>query len=1020
MKFISKMFFALILSIVCLSTAFAQSKGRVGRETVFALTTTNRLVSFNSSTPGTIINTVSITGLQAGESLVGIDFRPATRVLFAVSNMGRIYTINTSTGLATQVGMQPVNLTGANFGLDFNPSPDRIRIVSNTGQDLRLNPNDGTIAGTDTPLAYAMGDPNNGRTPNAFASAYTNNFAGVGATATTLYNIDADLDVLVTQGSLNSAPISPNSGQLFTVGALGINVTNVGGMDISDVNGTAFAAFTLNGEMMSKLYNINLATGATTLVGNIGGTEQIRDIAVVVNGETLIGITGTNRIVTFNSTAPGTILSSTLISGLSMGETIVGADFRPATGDFYALASTGQVYIINAATGTASKVGTPSVTLMGTEFGVDFNPAPDRIRVVSNMGQNLRLNPDNGALAGTDTPLAYAMTDTNTGRTPRVVTSAYTNNVAGTGATETTLYGIDSTLDILVTQGSVNSTPVSPNTGQLFTVGPLGVDANDITSLDISDASGLAYATITLPGETVSRLYRINLTPANATTPVATQVGMVGGTEQIRSLGVVLRVENVLGLTNDNRLVRFNPRKPDTLIGSPIQITGLQMGESLLGIDFRPATGFLFGLGSTSRVYTINTNTGVATALGGAPFIPALAGMEFGFDFNPVPDRIRVVSNTTQDLRLNPNNGGIAAVDGTLAYAMGDANAGMTPNCVASAYTNSFPGLTITNLYNVDSRLDSLVLQGSPTGAPVSPNTGQLFTVGRLGIDVTDVAALDISESTGIAYGSFVLNGETSSRFYRVNLATGGATQVGTLPVGGMAPVVLRDMALINNVGLSVVAVAPATALSGSNFTYSLTVANANPNSLSNVVLSTATPANTTFQSINAPMGFTCMTPSAGGTGAITCTGSTLSASSSAVFSLVVTPNVTMNGTNVSLMAMVRSDTPDVSGVRFDNTASSATTMVNIPGPTIMAANIKVTNMKITATGTGFSGTTVLVDGVGFAKAAKLASNNTKLTQKGKLTNGMSINQAIPKGRSVMITFRNSNGGVTVVPFTRQ
>lgn len=1022
MKFISKMFFALILTIVCFSSVFAQSKGRVGRETIFALTTTNRLVSFNSSTPGTIINTVSITGLQAGESLVGIDFRPATRVLFAVSNMGRIYTINTSTGLATQVGMQPVGLTGTNFGLDFNPSPDRIRLVSNTGQDLRLNPNDGSLAGTDGMLAYGMGDPNNGRTPNAFASAYTNNFAGVGATATTLYNVDADLDILVTQGSLNSAPVSPNSGQLFTVGALGINVTNVGGMDISDVNGTAFAAFTLNGEMMSKLYNINLATGAATLVGNVGGTEQIRDIAVVVNGETLIGITANNRIVTFNSTAPGTILSSTLITGLSMGETIVGADFRPATGQFYALANTGQVYIVNATRGVASRVGTPSVALTGTEFGVDFNPAPDRIRVVSNMGQNFRLNPDTGARADVPTndgALAYAMTDTNVGRTPRVVTSAYTNNFAGVSATGTTLYGIDSTLDILVTQGSVNSTPVSPNTGQLFTVGPLGVDANDITSLDISDASGLAYATITLPGETVSRLYRINLTPANATTPVATQVGMVAGTEQIRSLGVVLRVENVLGLTNDNRLVRFNPRKPDTLIGSPIQITGLQMGESLLGIDFRPATGFLFGLGSTSRIYTININTGVATALGGAPFIPALAGMEFGFDFNPVPDRIRVVSNTAQDLRLNPNNGGIAAVDGTLAYAMGDANMGTTPNCVASAYTNSFPGLTITNLYNVDSRLDILVLQGSPTGAPVSPNTGQLFTVDRLGIDTTDTVALDISESTGIAYGSFVLNGETSSRFYTVNLATGAATQVGMLPVGGMAPVVLRDMAIINNVGLSVVAVAPATALSGSNFTYTLTVGNANPNDLSNVVLSTATPANTTFQSITAPTGFTCMNPSAGGTGAITCTG-TLAANSSGVFSLVVTPNVTMNGTNVSLMAMVRSDTPDVSGIRFDNTASSATTMVNIPGPTVMAANIKVTNMKITATGTGFSGTTVLVDGVGFAKAAKLASNNTKLTQKGKLTNGMSINQAIPKGRSVMITFRNSNGGVTVVPFTRQ
>ncbi len=1018
MKFFNKMFFALILAMLCLSSAFAQSKGRVGRETIFALTTGNRLISFNSLTPGSIINTVSITGLQAGESLVGMDFRPATRTLFSVSNMGRIYTLNTSTGLATQVGMQPVAINGTNFGVDFNPSPDRIRFVSNAGQDLRLNPNDGTIAATDGMLAYAMGDPNNGRTPNAFASAYTNNFAGVGGTATTLYNIDADLDILVTQGSLNSAPISPNSGQLFTVGALGINVTNVGGMDISDVNGTAFAAFTLNGEMMSRLYTINLATGAASLVGNIGGTEQIRDIAVVVNGEILIGITGTSRIVTFNSTAPGTILSSTLISGLSMGETIVGADFRPATGDFYALASTGQVYIISAATGAANKVGTPNFTLMGSEFGVDFNPAPDRIRVVSNMGQNLRLNPDNGTLAGTDGTLAYAMTDSNAGRTPRVVTSAYTNSVAGTGATETTLYGIDSTSDVLVTQGSVNSTPVSPNTGQLFTVGPLGVDASDITSLDISDASGLAYATITLPGETVSRLYRINLTPANATTPVATQVGMVGGTEQIRSLGVVLRVENVLGLTNDNRLVRFNPRKPDTLIGTPIQITGLQMGESLLGIDFRPATGFLFGLGSTSRIYTINTSTGVATALGGAPFIPTLAGMEFGFDFNPVPDRIRVVSNTAQDLRLNPNNGGIAAVDGALAYAMGDANMGVTPNCVASAYTNSFPG-TITTLYNIDSRLDSLVTQGSVNSAPVSPNSGQLLTVGRLGVDIGDVAAFDISESTNIAYASFVVSGETSSRFYRVNLATGAASQVGMLPIGGMAPVTLRDMAIINNVGLSIVATAPATVLSGSNFTYTLAVANANPNSLSNVVLSTATPANTAFQSINAPAGFTCMNPSAGGTGAITCTG-TLTANSSATFSLVVTPNVTMNGTNVSLMAMVRSDTPDVSGIRFDNTASSATTMVNIPGPTVMAANIKVTNMKITATGTGFSSTTVLVDGVGFAKAAKLAANNTKLTQKGKLTNGMSINQAIPKGRSVMITFRNSNGGVTVVPFTRQ
>src|SRR5262249_3922867 len=159
------------------------------------------------------------------------------------------------------------------------------------------------------------------------------------------------------------------------------------------------------------LFTINLATGAASLVGAINSTEQIRDIAVAVTGEFMMALTTGNKIVSFNSTAPGTILSTVTVSGLQQGDSLLGLDFRPATGALYSVGRSGKIYMINPATGAATKIGTPNFMLMGNEFGVDFNPAPDRIRIVSDSGQNLRLNPNDGTLAGTDTPLAYAMGD---------------------------------------------------------------------------------------------------------------------------------------------------------------------------------------------------------------------------------------------------------------------------------------------------------------------------------------------------------------------------------------------------------------------------------------------------------------------------------------------------------------------------------------------------------------------------------------------------------------------------------
>ncbi|MFY9572608.1 MAG: DUF4394 domain-containing protein, partial [Blastocatellia bacterium] len=211
-------------------------------ETIYAVTTSNQLVSFDSATPGTTSTPVAITGMQAGEIVLGIDFRPATGQLYALGNTARIYTINRVTGAATAVSAGPfaTPLNGTEFGFDFNPTVDLIRVVSDLEQNFRVSPVNGAPVGFDANLAYAAGDPNFGQNPDVVGAAYTNNFNG--ALTTTLYDIDSSLDLLARQGGLGGPP-SPNTGQLFTTGSLTVDTSNLVGFDIS-AGGVAFAALT--------------------------------------------------------------------------------------------------------------------------------------------------------------------------------------------------------------------------------------------------------------------------------------------------------------------------------------------------------------------------------------------------------------------------------------------------------------------------------------------------------------------------------------------------------------------------------------------------------------------------------------------------------------------------------------------------------------------------------------------------------------------------------------------------------
>jgi hypothetical protein len=223
-----------------------------------------------------------IAGLAPGETLLGIDVRPAKGVIYALGrigtdNVGQLYTFS---GVAPAVGARTIPLDGASFGVDFNPVPDRLRIVSDTGQSIRVNPDNGLVVGTDGAIMYpAMGDPNSGRLPKVVAVAYTNPDTDM-QTNTVLHDIDVarggesdrDGDVLAIQ-------VPPNAGTLNTVGALRVDVGDVGGFDIGP-NNEAFAALQPVGSNGSRLYFIDLPSGQVTDLGSIGRNEVITGLAI--------------------------------------------------------------------------------------------------------------------------------------------------------------------------------------------------------------------------------------------------------------------------------------------------------------------------------------------------------------------------------------------------------------------------------------------------------------------------------------------------------------------------------------------------------------------------------------------------------------------------------------------------------------------------------------------------------------------------------------------------------------------
>lgn len=740
----------------------------------FAATSAGRLMHFDRAQPGRFCFAVEISGLAAAEKIVALDMRPNDGKLYGLTDTAKLYTIDPTTGTATLASVlvadptDPTSpftgLSGTAFGIDFNPITDRLRVTSDQGQNLRIDADAGTVI-TDPAIS--------GQTTGYSAIAHNNNIHP--ACRTRLYAIDAQGGRFVTQ--------SPYDGTTQGAGGLRLTATATVGFDIyTDAmdKDSAVAGLTVGGD--TGMYKIDLGTGEASVVrtkvspldpGEVMtsfalGTLPAATAVAQELGE-LFGVTP-SAVVSFNRANPEKLCSSAALVGLDPNEMVLDLDMQP-TGSLYALTrvgTEGRLHRVDPYGGTLTPAVAISVPLNGSSFGTDFSPVGNApLRIVSDAGQDLLVTDLDTGAATVDPTLHGA----GTGATG----AAYTDSVLGAGTA--TLYVIDPVTDHL--------SILNPSTGVLTDVGALGIDITKLGGLDIDGRNNLGFVASTVSGAT--RLYTLDL----RTGALSPSLGVVGTATPLVGLTRMTPEVFYYGVTTDGKLVRFDINDPAhvTVVSDPSLmvptdlITGLGPNEYLVSVDFDPAPN-MYGLTNLGNVYVVSSSTANATKLGAlhadptdttAPF-SMLSGTAFDIDFDPTADvSMRIVSNAGQNLHLSGLSPPLVVTDPALSVS----------SVVAAAYTNNYVGATSTTLYAIDGASSRLMIE-SPRGS------GSLTPIGPLGVTGT-LAGFDIGGgNNGVALAAIQQAGETFTRLYRIDLATGAATQVGN-GIGGAS---LRSIAV--------------------------------------------------------------------------------------------------------------------------------------------------------------------------------------------------------------------------------
>ncbi|MFJ9596752.1 DUF4394 domain-containing protein [Streptomyces virginiae] len=278
---------AVVLAALCAAPALAAADTEPrtlpamehkDRLTAVGLTGDQRLVEFAVNKPSRTRSLGKVSGLRGDTKLVGIDFRVQNEKLYGVGDMGGIYTLNTTNAKATKVSQLTVALAGTAFGVDFNPAANRLRVVSDSGQNLRHNIDDaaapltttvdGTLTNPTTPPSTATG---------VTGAAYTNNDLNA-ATATSLFDLDTTLDRISLQSPANAGTLAPT-------GNLGVNAGPDSGFDIyyDAAAGSNHGFAVLNSGGGYRLYGIDVLTGRATDKGAFPKSYQVTDLALPIN-----------------------------------------------------------------------------------------------------------------------------------------------------------------------------------------------------------------------------------------------------------------------------------------------------------------------------------------------------------------------------------------------------------------------------------------------------------------------------------------------------------------------------------------------------------------------------------------------------------------------------------------------------------------------------------------------------------------------------------------------------------------